>query len=132
MDEDKTIIDTQDDLNLDPTPSEDETSPEDILKRLDAIELEKFCRFEAEIKVCLQALRILDFEAGEAKRSLQIRMAAFENQKQRINAELNAKLRPQYNALLAELADKYGISEPARMLIDTDAGTIRDSSELGS
>lgn len=131
--DDDTIIDTQDDLNQDPTPSEDEVSdPEDILKRLDAIELEKFCRFEAEIKVCLQALRIVDFEAGEAKRSLQIRMAAFENQKQRISAELNAKLRPQYNALLAELADKYGISEPARMLIDTDAGTIRDSSELGS
>lgn len=102
---------------------------EDLVQRLEAFELERFCRLEAEMRLCVQGIQLIEFETLEVKRALQVKLAELEKRKAVVKTELNGKWRVAYESLLGNLANKYGISEPARMLVDTDAGTIRDSQE---
>jgi hypothetical protein len=105
-------------------------SPVDLVKRLEPLEIERFLRFEAQMKVAIQAVRIVEFELLELKRSLQAKIEERNRQKAMLQNDFTNKVRPQYQAFLDGLAEKYEISETTAMLIDTDLGTIRDSTEV--
>lgn len=102
---------------------------QDAIKRLDPLELERFCRFEAEIRTRVQGMRIADLELLEIKRTLAAKAHEAAVRRQALETELNTRWKIGYDAFCMSLAEKYGIEKPAHILIDTDAGTIRDSSE---
>jgi hypothetical protein len=102
---------------------------QDVVKQLDPLELERFCRFEAEIRTCVQGMRIVDLELLEFKRLIAAKANEAQQRRALLENELNRKWKIGYDSFCEELSQKYGISKPAHMLIDTDAGTIRDSGE---
>lgn len=109
--------------------TEMEPLPQDAVQRLDPLELERFCRYEAEIRTCVQGMRLADLELLEIKRALAAKANEAAQRKLLLENELKHRWKIGYDSFCASLAEKYGISKPAHMLIDTDAGTIRDSGE---
>lgn len=109
---------------------EPEALAQDAVKQLEPLELERFCRFEAEIRTCVQGIRIADLELLELKRTLAAKANEAQQRKNLLENELNRRWKLGYDAFCMTLAEKYGIPKPARMLIDTDAGTIRDAGEV--
>jgi len=110
------------------TSVEKTTDPLNAVQKLDPFELERFCRLEAEIKLCNQGMRIVDLELLEIKRALQNKSNEASQRRRYLEMELKGKWKLQYDDLLMTIAAKYGISDPAHMLIDIDVGTIRDAS----
>jgi hypothetical protein len=104
--------------------------PMAAVQRLEPLEMERYLRFESQMKVNILMCRILDFEVLELKRSLQTKTDERMRNKAMLQNDLNVKIKPQYLAFLGELAEKYQISEPSSMLIDPELGTIRDATEV--
>lgn len=124
---DTSLVNNQVDHTASENDNAAETSAQDAVQRLEPLELERFCRFEAEIRNRVQGMRILDLELLELKRTLQAKANEAAQRKVLLENELNCKWKISYDAFCKDLAEKYGIKKPAHILIDTDAGTIRDS-----
>lgn len=95
--------------------------------RVEEIEALRFAKLDTEIRNAQQAVRLADFELDKARREYEAQVRALQSMKV-ANESAIQSLKPSYTALVAEIAQKYGI-EPGNVIIDPDTLIIRDGSK---
>jgi len=93
------------------------------LSELDAL---RFGKLDSDIRNHLQGVQLADMKILSVQREAREQVTSLEVQRERLRA-MAKSLQPQYDALVKELADKHGIPDPKRMIIDPEAGTVRDT-----
>lgn len=101
----------------------------DHVHRLDQIEALKFGKLDAEMRNLAQGLKLISYEIQDVRRQADDRIATLELNKKKIAADLE-RARPEYQALLKEIAERHGIDDPKNLLIDPDSGIVHDSRSL--
>lgn len=104
-------------------------------RRIDTLDGLRFAKLDTEMRNHMQGIRIADLEIAalnvskaqqiqQLRESLDSQIRQKENQRKQLTADMNA-LRPRYDALIVELAERYGVDK-RKMTIDADVGLIRE------
>jgi hypothetical protein len=120
-----------------PVETEDEIFDQiDGTRTMSKMDVLRFAKVDTEMRNHHQGARIAELEIKILKDTMLAEVNALQlryrdqirnknSEREQLLASAQA-LRPEYNSLLAELADRYGISDRSKMAIDTDVGTIRE------
>lgn len=114
-------------------PKNKPIDPLDAAKRLSALELARLGKLGAELQNSMLQLRLSQYELKEmrAQAELQIQEALrAKDQERQQRAEELQHARRQYDQLTLELSKKYGVSDPKKMVVDTETGIIHDASSM--
>jgi hypothetical protein len=97
--------------------------------RVTEIEALRFGKLDAEMRNDRQAVQLLDYQMTAIKNKAEADISNLNRQKQQLLSGITAR-KPEYKALINDLAEKYGIEDPNKMTIDPDTGVIRDLSQV--
>lgn len=103
-----------------------EQDPIANVNKLSEIDCLRFGKLDAEIRNRMQGMQLVDHNMEQAVREHNEKMEKLKLTKQAFQLQIQS-MKPQYDALLKELSEKHGISDPRQMIIDPDSGTIRDA-----
>jgi hypothetical protein len=100
-----------------------------VLPRLTETEVLKLGKLSAELQKELLSAKTILLE-GQAYRS-KVEEELKKREEIRLAHVQNARtIKEQYDQLTGELAKKYGIESPERMIVDPDTGVVRDSQTI--
>lgn len=104
--------------------------PSDNAVKLTGQELARLGKAVAEFETAQLRVRLGFFEVQELKREferqLQEKLRA-KDEERKLRAEELQRVKKIYDLLTLELSQKYGISDPKKMAVDTETGLIRDA-----
>jgi hypothetical protein len=103
--------------------------PQEMVVKSTELEALRWSKFDTELRNDQQAMQILRYKYNEVKNKAEQEMAWLQAQQQQLEASITAR-KPEYLALVAALAEKYGIKDPGKMTIDPDTLVIRDLSKM--
>ena len=106
--------------------SETPTEGSDAVKRLTENEALRFGKLDAEIRNHMQGIQLATFQTESVTTDYNNKIKQLKERKVHLHNEA-ARAKVEYDSLLNQLAEDYGIPDPSRIIIDPDAGTIRDS-----
>lgn len=105
----------------------------DAVKKLTAVELARLGQLGAELDAAMLSVKLSHYELRDAKIELERQVAEKMSKKEeerRLKADALQRVRKQYDMLTFGLSKKYGISDPKKMVVDTESGLIRDADDF--
>lgn len=98
----------------------------DSVVKLSEMDSLRFGKLDAEVRNAMQGIRIATLEIDQANTLHAARLGSLETHRAQLKSHLET-LRPQYDALVREIATKHGIDDPKHMVVDPETGTVRDA-----
>ena len=98
----------------------------DKVLRMTETEALRFGKLDAEIRNNLQGIQLAALQSSALTRDYQDKKASLAHLQAAHQKEVD-RLRPMLTDLVKELAEKYGIPDPSRLVVDPDNGTLRDA-----
>lgn len=95
------------------------------VSRLDRVDALKFGKIDAEIRNAVQGRQLIDYKMAELQANYKQRMEEMKSQKDHLGRLIESH-KGDYTLFVKSLAEKYGIDDPSRMVIDPDNGIVRD------
>jgi len=109
-------------------PASAEVADENVVKLSERDAL-RFGKVDAEVRNAIQGQKLIDYEINVVQQNVRQKIAELQQRK----AELINVVREyqgSYQAIVQEIAETYGIHDPAKMAIDPDAGIVRDLTKV--
>lgn len=106
-------------------PKAETSSPADDVVKLTERDALRFGKVDAEVRNALQGQRLIDYEIDALRRNAQEKIADLQLRKAQLVAVVKNH-ESNYNELVQEIAESYGIHDPTKMAIDPDNGTVRN------
>ena len=97
----------------------------DAVTKLTELEAMKFGKIDAEIRNAALSIQVATYKKQEYRTEYEIRCRQEDEKIAEYNM-LIKKLRPEYEALMKELIEKYKISDVCKLSIDPDTRVIRE------
>jgi hypothetical protein len=101
------------------------TDASDIVVKVTEIEALQFGKMDAELRNHVQGLELISAKVREVKADFQAQMVQLEASRKSISMQATA-IRPRYDTLISELAERYGVADQTKMAIDPDTRILRD------
>lgn len=95
------------------------------VNKLSELDAAKYGKLDAEIRVCLQGMRLADYDVEQIRNTANAQIATQMAHKAKLQIQVN-NLKNEYDPLVARIAKQFGIKDPKQMTIDTDSGIVRD------
>ena len=109
--------------------AEDGGQPDDKVVKLSSIDALRFGKADAEMRNAMQGIELIDYRITDLLQSTKVKVSELRTKKALLETMVGNH-KASYQELVRNIADTYGIPDPAQMAIDPDNGTVRDLRKL--